>query len=117
VLSCGGLSQPFICLGFEPIGPVCLINKGIYSSSVCKKWKDYIFTRQYSFKNTLKNSIKIHKNFIDPNSEKFKNNFKKFNIRLVSKSSMSLSKIYEQNSICIQVELYFKLLVHLGKEI
>jgi hypothetical protein len=28
------------------------------------------------FKNTLKDSIEIHKTFIDPNSEKFKNNFK-----------------------------------------
>jgi hypothetical protein len=28
------------------------------------------------FKNTLKNYIQIHKNFIDQNSEKFKNNLK-----------------------------------------
>jgi hypothetical protein len=55
---------------------VCLMQKrNIQLSSAHKVEGLYIYP-PILFKNILKNSIKIHKNFIDLNSEKFKNNFK-----------------------------------------
>jgi hypothetical protein len=72
------------------------------------------------FKDALKDFIKIHKNFIDPNAKSLKIILKIFNTGLVSKSSTSASQICEQNSICIycvEVELHFKSLVYLKKGI
>jgi hypothetical protein len=78
------------------------------------------FTRWILFKNTLKNSIETHKNFIDANSESFKIILKLLHITLVSKSSALVSQIYKRNLIymCyVKVEFHFKLVVHLNEGI
>jgi hypothetical protein len=73
LLSCVPLSQPFIWGLSLRVSYMSHQKRDSYP--VCKKWKDFIFYLSVLFKNTLKNSIEIHKNFIEPNSEKFKNNF------------------------------------------
>jgi hypothetical protein len=73
----GGLISAVYLLGIRACGiHMCFMRKRNLQLSCKYKVEGLYIYPSVLFKNTLKNSIEIHKNFIEPNSKKFKNNFK-----------------------------------------